>query len=304
MAGLTDVSPAAKGFGDLVGALTGRDRIREAARQKTMGTLADLAKGEIAADEFRQRRDLESNLGRGGVSPEQAAILASVFRSGAGNFQQGTSGIQNLADLAIQSQARDLAGQQNPDLAMFNRILATRSGAGGGPLSPQEASVVPLGEAMVQKERTQAALDAARGVTETARQGALAAQAGAAHALEQQRLHPFKVGKPGSQVYTPGDLGASVAPSSTPPAGALAENIGAFIQDFVETEGRAPSPAELQTIASGGTVKTQPQQKFTQQEAQQALDDARKAVASGRISKEAARKRLYDAGLTKTAERL
>lgn len=255
MAGLTDVSPAAKGFGELVGALTGRDRIREAARQKTMGTLADLAKGEIAADEFRQRQTLEETLsGRGGIDPRQAAILSAVFRSGAGNFQQGTGGLQNLADLVIQSQARDIAGQENPDVAMFNRILATRSGAGGGPLSAEQAQVAPLGEAMVQRARNQAALEAARVATEGARRGSFEAQA-------EARRNPFKVGKPGQQVYTPpaGSLG-DIAPSTTPPGAALSENIGAFIQDFVENEGVAPTPAQLQTIAQGGTVQIQPKQ--------------------------------------------
>lgn len=293
-----EVSPAAKGFGDLVGALTGSDRIRESARQKTIGTLADLAKGEIAADEFRQRRELEGNLTqRGGIDPKQAAILASVFRAGAGNFQQGTGGLQNLADLVIQSQARDLAGQQNPDVAMFNRILATRSGAGGGPLSPEQSQVAPLGEAMVQKARNQAALEAARVATEGARRGSFEAQADARR---------FKVGKPGQQVYTvPGGapaLGDIVPTSGGQGVGAPSDP--AFVQQFTEDMGRPPTAQDMATIASGGLVQREAPRVFTQQEAQQALDDARKAVASGRISKEAARKRLYDAGLTKTAERL
>lgn len=283
MAGPFQESPIAAGFGDLVGALTGRGRIREAAQHKAQMDLGTIAKGEIAADEFRQRQALGQALQNLGV--DQGEDLATVLRGGFGNFQQGTAGLQNLADLAIQSEALQRAQQPQTDLDVFNRILATRSGQ--GPLQPNEARVSDLGEQLVQKAQNQARLEAARVATEGARRGSFEAQA-------ESRRHPFKVGKPGQQVYTaPGGLGA-IAPTAD-------DQLNAAV---IGDRGTGLTPAELATIAGGGEVRIPVTPKFSQQEAMQALQDARAAVASGKISKEAARQRLLDAGLIETAKRL
>lgn len=305
MAGPFDISPAAKGFGELVGGLTGRGRIRQAAQANAWKQAEDMGKAKLLADEVLAREGLADAL-LAAQGPADPNALAALLRSGtAGNYQQITGGSQNLADLAIQSKALELAQQGNPDVAMLNRILATRAGAGGGPLSPQEASVAPLGEAMVERERNRAALDAARAVTEASRQGSLRSQALASEALADSRREPrFKVGKPGQQIYTAPSLG-DVAPT-TGGQGVGAPSDAAFVQQFTADMGRPPTAQDMATIATGGVVREpgRAPKAFTQQEAQQALDDARAAVASGRISKAAAQERLRKAGLTKTAERL
>lgn len=258
MAGPFEISPAAKGFGSLVGALTGRDKARQSAQASAWKQAEDMGKAKLLADEVLAREGLADAL-TGAQGPSDPAALAALLRSGlAGNYQQVTGGSQNLADMAIQSQALDLAKQESPDVAMFNRILATRAGAGGGPLSPQEASVVPLGDALVQKERNQAALDAARAVTEGARQGSLSAQAAAARALEQQRL--IKSGG------APAPLGGLVPSGGVPVPGGytLPDQIkpdAALAADFIESAGRDITPAELATIATGGTVQIPPRAK-------------------------------------------
>lgn len=235
-------SPIAAGFGDLVGALTGRGHIREEAQRRAQGSLKQIAEGEIAADEFRQRQALGQALQNLGVG--QGEDLATVLRGGFGNFQQGTAGLQNLADMAIQSEALTRAQQPQTDLDVFNRILATRSGQ--GPLQPNEARVSDLGEQLVQKAQNQARLDAARVVTEQGRPGLISAQTAAAQALAGQRQQaPFKVGKPGQQVYTaPGGLGA-IAPTAD-------DQLNAAV---IGDRGTGLTPAELATIAGGGEVR-------------------------------------------------
>lgn len=265
MAGPFEISPAAKGFGSLVGALTGRDKARKTAEANAWKQAEDMGKAKLLADEVLAREGLADAL-TGAQGPSDPVALAALLRSGlAGNYQQVTGGSQNLADMAIQSQALDLAKQESPDVAMLNRILATRA-AGGGPLSPQEASVVPLGDALVQKERNQAALDAARAVTEGSRQGVLSAQAVAAQALEDSRRRPaFKIGKPGQEIYTgPSPLGG-LAPPVAVPGGYTSPDLikpdAALAADFIDSAGRDITPAELATIATGGTVKIPPRAK-------------------------------------------
>lgn len=304
MADIFQPSPVAGGVGDLVGALFGRGKIRQAAQDKALANADDYARAKLLADEFNTRQTLGDVL-TAAQGPTDPQALAALVRSGnAGNYQQITAGSQNLADLALQSDAVKMAQDPNADVAMLNRVLAART---GNPLSANEAVAPSLGQAMVDKERALIGLQNARATAAQAQAGryGTAAQLDAARADLAARTNPnLRVGKKGSEL-----MGPSLGQQLVPVPGGYAEP-GAMVapeaqRDFEQSAGRPMTSEEMSTIASGGTVTIPPpQQGFTQAEAMQALQDARKAVASGRITKAEAQARLRKAGLVKTAERL
>lgn len=304
MADIFQPSPVAGGVGDLVGALFGRGKIRQAAQDKALANADDYARAKLLADEFNTRQTLGDVL-TAAQGPTDPQALAALVRSGnAGNYQQITAGSQNLADLALQSDAVKMAQDPNADVAMLNRVLAART---GNPLSANEAVAPSLGQAMVDKERALIGLQNARATAAQAQAGryGTAAQLDAARADLAARTNPnLRVGKKGSEL-----MGPSLGQQLVPVPGGYAEP-GAMVapeaqRDFEQSAGRPMTGEEMATIASGGTVTIPPpQQGFTQAEAMQALQDARKAVASGRITKAEAQARLRKAGLVKTAERL
>lgn len=304
MADIFQPSPVAGGVGDLVGALFGRGKIRQAAQDKALANADDYARAKLLADEFNTRQTLGDVL-TAAQGPTDPQALAALVRSGnAGNYQQITAGSQNLADLVLQSDAVKMAQDPNADVAMLNRVLAART---GNPLSANEAVAPSLGQAMVDKERALIGLQNARATAAQAQAGryGTAAQLDAARADLAARTNPnLRVGKKGSEL-----MGPSLGQQLVPVPGGYAEP-GAMVapeaqRDFEQSAGRPMTGEEMATIASGGTVTIPPpQQGFTQAEAMQALQDARKAVASGRITKAEAQARLRKAGLVKTAERL
>jgi hypothetical protein len=286
------------GVAKFVAALGSRGRIREAAQEDAYGNLKKRAEGEIAADEFRSRGTLADDLIAAGVPANEANIITSQFRAGAGNFQQGTGGLRNLADLALQRDAVALANEENPDVARLNRLLASRN-TGGGPLSPQQASVVPLGAALVEAAQAQAGQRNALADAALARAGASRAQSGVSGARVDllNRTNPnIRVTKPGAILQT------GPAPAGLP----LGAELGAV--DAIEQDlGATLTPQQRQQFTQTGAVSipAKPAEVAArEQEGLQALNDARRAVQSGRISKEAARKRLYDAGFQNLAGRL
>lgn len=157
-----------QGVGDFVKALTGRGAIRQEAQRSAIRDLDDLARGEILADEFRSRGALGDNLTAAGIDPKQAAILSSVFRAGAGNFQQGSAGLGNLADLALLNKGEALA-ESPSDLDKLNRIIALRANkplqrteiTGNTAFDPfaaptgQDLISTPLGDSMIAENLAQ-----------------------------------------------------------------------------------------------------------------------------------------------------
>lgn len=166
------------GVGKFVAALTGaRPAARRNAEKDAWSSAKTEAEARIKADEFSQREGLGAALSALGADPN----LATVMRGGFANFPQGTEGLGDLADMAIQKQVLSSIGQGNPDVTRINQLLAARR-TGGGPLSPQEASVVPLGEALVDRERSQIAADMARAGASNASGQASLARAGLSNA--------------------------------------------------------------------------------------------------------------------------
>lgn len=148
-------SPMAQGGGDLVSALLSGPAIREKARRSAVGDADAMLRAQIRANELRSREGLGEALTGLGAP----ADLATVLNAGAGNFQQGTAGLQNLADIALQASQVEQAGQPNADVAALNRVIAAREGK---LLSPQQAAVVPLGEALVATQQARTGTEQAR----------------------------------------------------------------------------------------------------------------------------------------------
>lgn len=146
------------GVGDLVRALTGRDAIRQQAQDDAWAREGKIgqarkasAEAGIAEDELLQRGGLAAALTALGSDPN----LAPIMRGGFANFPQAVQGQSGLYDLSQTKQAGQMALQENPDVAMMNRVLAART-AGGGPLNPNQVDPEGLAAALLATEQAQA----------------------------------------------------------------------------------------------------------------------------------------------------
>ncbi len=146
------------GVGDLVRALTGRDAVRQQAEADAWKRADDIGRAKkaaaeagIAEDELLQRGGLAAALTALGSDPN----LAPIMRGGFANFPQAVQGQSGLYDLAQTKQAGQMAVQENPDVAMMNRVLAART-SGGGPLNPNQVDPEGLAAALLATEQAQA----------------------------------------------------------------------------------------------------------------------------------------------------
>ena len=146
------------GVGDLVKALTGRGAIRQQSEADAWKRADDIGRAKkaaaeagIAEDELQQRGGLAAALTALGSDPN----LAPIMRGGFANFPQAVQGQSGLFDLAQTKQAGQMALQDNPDVAMMNRVLAART-SGGGPLNPNQVDPEGLAAALLATEQAQA----------------------------------------------------------------------------------------------------------------------------------------------------
>ncbi len=146
------------GVGDLVKALTGRGAIRQQADADAWKQADNIGRAKkaaaeagIAEDELLQRGGLAAALTALGSDPN----LAPIMRGGFANFPQAVQGQSGLYDLAQTKQAGQMAVQENPDVAMMNRVLAART-SGGGPLNPNQVDPEGLAAALLATEQAQA----------------------------------------------------------------------------------------------------------------------------------------------------
>lgn len=146
------------GVGDLVKALTGRGAIRQQAEADAWKQADNIGRAKkaaaeagIAEDELLQRGGLAEALTALGSDPN----LAAVMRGGFANFPQAIQGQSGLYDLQQTRQAGQMATQENPDVAMMNRILSART-SGGGPLNPNQVDPEGLAAALLATEQAQA----------------------------------------------------------------------------------------------------------------------------------------------------
>lgn len=171
------------GIGKFVAALSGgRSAARRNAQKDAWEAGKSEAEARIKADEFAQRENLGAALSLlADIDAERGGALSTVMRGGFANFPQGTQGLADLADMAIQRRVLADIDAGNPDVTKINQLLAARR-VGGGPLSAQEASAVPLGAAMVNRQQTLSAADIARAGASNAQAQASMARAGVSNA--------------------------------------------------------------------------------------------------------------------------
>jgi len=160
-------TPLQQGIGDFVRALGSRGAIRQDAERRAVSTADDLLRAQIRADELRAREGIGSALT--GLGVEQGDDLGTVLRGGFANFQQGTAGLGNLADLALLNRGADLASSPS-DIDELNRIIALRANkplarteiSGNTAFDPYAAPSAsglistPLGESMIAENAAQA----------------------------------------------------------------------------------------------------------------------------------------------------
>lgn len=288
------------GIGDFVAAITGRDQIRQKAQRDAWSQADDMARARklaaesrIAEDEYSQRGGLAEALTGLGLPPE----LAVVMRGGFGNFPQATQGTKDIFDLNAGRQALEIAQNPEGSVDTLNRILATRF-QGGGPLSPQQAQAQALGDAMLAQERAQ---------TDLYQSGAAENRAQADAAIARGRQITAKT--PITFTDTDG-VQAVIDPEGMDPAVVARLQAGQSLTDLANVP---PPPAVAPARVAPGVPARQPNQGtppaaravdtggMSPQE-REAYTDAVTAVGFGRISREEARKRLYNAGYTRAAE--
>jgi hypothetical protein len=161
-------SPLERGVGDFVRALGSRGAVRQDAERRAVGTADQMLRAQIRADELRSREGLGDALTALGV--ENGESLGTVMRGGFGNFQQGTAGLGNLADLALLNRGEELAANPS-DVDELNRIIALRAKkplartqiSGNTAFDPYAAPSAeglistPLGDSMILENQASAA---------------------------------------------------------------------------------------------------------------------------------------------------
>ena len=148
------------GVGDLVRALTGRGAIRQQAEADAWKRADDIGRAKKAAAEAGIAQD-ELSMRTGSELVDAIVALGGdrnsvpIMRAGFANFPQVVQGQSGLYDLAQTRQAGQMAMQENPDVAMMNRVLAART-SGGGPLNPNQVDPEGLAAALLATEQAQA----------------------------------------------------------------------------------------------------------------------------------------------------
>jgi hypothetical protein len=231
--------------------------------------------------------------------------------SGQPNLSTFTGGLKDLGDIELQRQ--QVAAADAGDTARLNRLTAVAGdklieqtkisdGIAFDPLgTPDQALVVtPLGEATIAQK-------GALGDAATTRAGAASTQAQARASLynTQAAAGGWKPGS-GKAPPTAAEQEAKLA-FLMAEAGRHAEKRGndwadAWLRNEMAKAGFEVEPA--QDVATPSGVRVPATRAWSQAEVQQAITDARRAISTGRITKEEARKRLHDAGLTNAAGRL
>lgn len=273
------------GVGDLVKALTGRGAIRQQAEADAWKQADNIGRAKkaaaeagIAEDKLDQRGGLADAIlaaaPPGSMTREQAVGLATIGRGGFGNFPQLAQGQSRLFDLGQTQQAAQIATQENPDVAMMNRVLAARV-SGGGRLTPNQVDPEGLAAALLAKEQAQAGSYRASADARYASANAANAQAdlrnrtdpnirvgsggkGLASVLLQGRPPAAYVPQPGEVSLEAALAGENLPPEIMAQIGRAAESG----QDFAVTvppAGRAaPARPNFSNVRTGVTSTTGP----------------------------------------------
>lgn len=304
------------GFRDMGSVLFGGADTRGAYNKGAQGAAeleTLLAKARMAKDQAMKRAEFRRTLEQNGVPPQQAAILDAAF--GSDYNPEQLSGYQSdQQKMGLTGEAADLARGGNVDA--MNNILTVITGKPRertniqdktmfDPYAPPDQSVqtTPMGLADIVATQ-------ALGRERDAGAAAKYASGGAAESLSDLRDRT----NPNLRVGSGGKGQAPVLLEGQPPSGYVPQTGDVSLESILRADGLSPDiisqiglAAEsgkdfAVTVPPAGRAAAAVPGKFTQADALQALKDAREAIKRGLLTPAQAKKRLQDAGMTKTAE--
>lgn len=332
-------TPLQQGIGDFVRALGSRGAVRQDAERRAVSTADDLLRAQIRADELRAREGLGDALT--GLGVENGDALGTVLRGGFGNFQQGTAGLGNLADLALLNRGATLASSPS-DLDELNRIIALRANKpltrtqieGGAAYDPyaaptaQELISTPLGESMIAENLAQGRAATTRANRPSVSRGgdrfSQPAQGSIKMAfgkgkgeIDRERYNLFLRWRQDNPDIRNGEEALQTFLNSADvftinETGSYRPNPNRYRPEPDDGIPEVDTGRSIGDVMAGetyyqdaaGQQRPVSARSWTQEEAMQELNDARRAIAAGRITKQEAQRRLREAGLTNTAGRL
>ena len=260
----------------------------EAARANRAGhdALKALEEARIATAQRIARENLPKAIAGDAALAGHGDLASAILGMSTGQPNLGTftEGLADLSDMEIDRQIRekldagDVAGAQRLSAVKTDKVLPSLEAAGKVVFTPVTGDIVttPLGDAEIGADQ------------------ALVTQRQAAASRDLARADLYGRTDPNKPRATGGKLGFQV------------EQIEADL-------GRDLTPRELQDLAAGkldiqvplGDVEpAAPPSGVSEAEVLQAIKDARAAIATGRITREEARKRLIAAGMTNAAGRI
>lgn len=286
-------------LGDLV--TGGASREAEANYPKYLKESADgysaLDKAAIIRAQRIARDNLPAAVRASGVAHPDLATSILSMATGQPNLGTLTDGLGDLADQEMDRQALealqagDLARAQRLSAVKTDKILPTLGAGGKAVFTPVtgDVAMTPLGDAAIDADEALAA------------QRHASAGAADARAERSRRPTPAKPSPIQARAATLADDVAIIESQIGRPM--TAEERARYLQTGKFIDVRAKPLGESEAGAIGGTV-TPARAHPAEADVLQAIQDARRAIATGRITKEAARQRLIEAGMPNAAGRL
>lgn len=286
--------------------------------QRTQGVYVDqIRKHGQAADAMWQARERRARalareaitreeMERAGYAPQVAGLLSAVLASGDSPDLRRLGDFQDPADQLIDQQRRE--AMEAGDVPRYNRLTAVRTDKAYQPARVVAGNVLPDGvalgdEAFVMQPLPQTQAQIAQ------RQASGEAALIRAHSSQRTMTPPQAEARvawimaQGNQRLAKGESPELVDAwirNEMAKAGLLADAATPLV-----TDGAVGVPVRMDALGGDAPVaRPRASRAWSQAEVLQAIRDARRAVSTGRISVEEARKRLRDAGLHNAAERL
>lgn len=269
-----------------------------------------LEEARIKRAQAMAREALPSAVRSSGIQHPDLATAILGMASGQPNLGTYTSGLQDLGDIELQRQQVEAAKSGNVDqVNLLNAVAADKlmertkitGGVAYDPYAAPDATVMlptPVGAADIDYKSNLG--DAAM----------MRAGAAAAEDVEHARVYSAQAAQGGfrptapkitTEAQTQAKIDYILAEGTR-----LAKDRGNEWADAWVNKELAKAGLDLQPVTDatelGNAIRVPATKAWSEAEVQKAINDARRAIASGRITKEAARKRLLDAGLANAAK--
>jgi len=279
-----------------------------------------LRKNFDAADAMWQARDrraraiaregIRGSVDKAGYAPNIAPLVGDILTTSDSPNIRNLGDFANPADMAIEEERRK--AMEAGDIPRYNRLTAVATDKAYQPARVVGGNVLPdgvgLGDSldMVPLPQTQARIDDGRARTEAAvakTNRAPAPHAGKTLSEPEAEAKMAFIAAKANEMSKPGKDGKPKHSKEYVDAWVKSEAMKAGVafdgdwQDAPEALG--------DTVPSGAAAPSvEAKHGYSQDEVLQAISDARRAIASGLITKDAAAARLRKAGLERAAGRL